>query len=234
MFKIALCDDEIQQLNVMEKIIEKRLAQANIEFVLEKYRSGECLLEAKTEFDVAFLDIEMTGITGIEVAKTLLQNNPEMNIVFVSSHEELVFEAIRVQPVRFVRKRFLAEELAEAIDFALEIHRKREGVIRFVSGKSEFKLKAGDIICVETSGHYLEITAKSGKYRVRGKVMDYLVEFKMQDFLQIQKGIVVNMQKIDSIKRDRVYLKDGQCFNIGRTCKDSVKKDFLKFMRKGM
>lgn len=234
MFKIALCDDEIQQLNVMEKIIDKRLAQVNVEFVLEKYRSGESLLGAKADFDVAFLDIEMPGMTGIDVAKKLFQKSPEVNIVFVSSHEEMVFEAIKVRPFGFVRKRFLMEELVETLESVLEIYKKREHIIRFLSGRTEIELKSCNIICVETSGHYLEITTMSEKYRVRGKITDYLEEFKMQDFLQIQKGIVVNMQKIDSIKGDKVHLEDGQYFNISRKNKDEVKKEFLRFMRKGM
>lgn len=234
MFRIALCDDEIEQLELMKQIIGERLQHANVEFVLEKYLSGKSLLNAKGAFDVAFLDVEMPGMTGIEVARALLQKSSELNIVFVSSYEEMVFEAIRVRPLRFVRKRFLAEELSEAVDFALEIQKKREGVIRFISGKSEFELKTCDIICVETSGHYLEINAKSGQYRVRGKIADYLDEFKMQDFLQIQKGIVVNMQRIDSIKGDKVHLEDGQYFNISRGSKDTIKKEFLRFMRKGM
>ncbi len=234
MFRIALCDNEIEQLKLMEQIIGEKLQQENVEFVLKKYSSGESFLEAGYAFDVAFLDIEMQGMTGIDVARVLLERNPDVDIVFVSSHEEMVFEAIRVRPLRFVRKRFLAEELVESLDFALEIHKKRAGVIRFVSGKSEFELKSCDIIYVETSGHYLEITAKTGQYRVRGKIADYLDEFKMQDFLQIQKGIVVNMQRIDLIKGDKVHLDDGQYFNISRGSKDTIKKEFLKFMRKGM
>lgn len=234
MIKIALCDDEREQLDLMEQIIGKSLLQIGMEHVFAKFISGEELLMASDikDFYAVFLDIDMPEISGIDVARKLPDLNEHIQIVFVSNHEDMVFEAIHVRPVRFIRKRFMREELREAVDFLVKEFERAAGTLIFGSGRAMVEVKSSDIIYIETTGHYLRIILTSGERKVRGKISDYLPELKNYYFLQVQKGIVVNMFKIVLIKGDKVFLSNDVNFTISRGIKDEVKREFLKFMRK--
>jgi len=52
------------------------------------------------------LDIDMPGISGLDLAETLRASNLNLLIIFLSNHEEFVFKAIEFQPFRYIRKRY--------------------------------------------------------------------------------------------------------------------------------
>ena len=58
-----------------------------------------------------FLDIDMPGISGLEIAKKLREENSDIILIFVSAHEQYVFESIEYSPFRYIRKSRIEKEL---------------------------------------------------------------------------------------------------------------------------
>ena len=71
MIKIAVCDDEKQVRLRLLTIIQQYFNENNREVWVAGFKKGEELLNAKTRFDIIFLDIEMPELNGIETAKIL-------------------------------------------------------------------------------------------------------------------------------------------------------------------
>ena len=61
----------------------------------------------------------MPQMTGIQAAQRVREALPDVGLVFVSSCESMVFEAIKTTPLRFIRKARLEEELEEAVTAVL-------------------------------------------------------------------------------------------------------------------
>ena len=80
--KILCLDDERLALQMLEMCVKKVKPDAEV----LAYDDQDDLLEEaeKNGCDVAFLDIHMRGMNGVEVAKRLKQSNPRMNIIFVT------------------------------------------------------------------------------------------------------------------------------------------------------
>lgn len=236
MFNIAICDDETEQLDIMERFIHENMVQAKIFYQVIRFNRGEDLIDRarKEQMAAVFLDIDMPGMTGIEVAKELVKENKEIRIFFISNHEEMVFEAIHTRPVRFVRKNNMINEMAEAVLFLKKELEKEDGVICFTSGKNSHELKSGKIMYIESEGHYLRIISESGVTRIRGKISDYAQILKEHSFLQIQKGVLLNMKYISGMKGEHVFLRNNLCFSISRGKRDEIRKEFLKYMRREM
>ena len=87
--RIAICDDEVSMVQILEEKIKKLLPDA----VIEKYLSGEELIASGSKPDLLFLDIQMPGMDGMETAKMLRQDNEDMILIFVTAAEEYVFQA---------------------------------------------------------------------------------------------------------------------------------------------
>ena len=87
--QIAICDDEVSMVQILEKKIKKLLPDA----VIDKYLSGDELIASGSKPDILFLDIQMPGMDGMETAKVLRQDNEDMILIFVTAAEAYVFQA---------------------------------------------------------------------------------------------------------------------------------------------
>ena len=86
--RILCVDDEKLALQMLEQAIKN--AKPDAEVLAFKYQD-ELIAEAEENgCDIAFLDIHMRGMNGVEVAKQLKRINPKMNIIFVTGFNEWI------------------------------------------------------------------------------------------------------------------------------------------------
>lgn len=112
--RIAICDDD----KVMCDEICKKINQYNCNYYIDLFRGGMDLLNIDKIYDIVFLDIEMSGIDGMETASLLRQKNNNEHIIFLTSHSEFMQEAFKVKAFRYLNKPIKQEELIEALNAA--------------------------------------------------------------------------------------------------------------------
>ena len=127
---IIAVDDERLALEVLQDAIEKAVPEARVRGFrdpaeAEAYvRSNGC--------DVAFLDIKMRGVTGLELAKRFKDIRGEMNIVFVTGYSEYLLDAFRLYASDYILKPATPEAVARAMEhLRCPIRPKQEKHIRF-------------------------------------------------------------------------------------------------------
>lgn len=99
---------QLKELFIITKLKVELIPFPSAESFLEEYR--------KSPFDVVFLDIDMPGMSGIELASEVRKRDMETALIFVSAHEHFVFESIHYAPFRFIRKGELDADVQEAVD----------------------------------------------------------------------------------------------------------------------
>ena len=112
--RILCLDDEELALRMLETCVREVKPDAEV----EGFDDQDELLEAaeKSGCDVAFLDIHMRGMTGVEVAKRLKEMNPKMNIIFVTGFSEYKGDAMDMKASGYIMKPVTKEEVAEELD----------------------------------------------------------------------------------------------------------------------
>lgn len=142
--KVLLVDDEELQLIRLKSAVEKALPEGTEIFC---YSNPVTALEENTEakIDVAFLDIEMPKINGIQLAKKLKAINPSVNIVFVTAYNEYAVDAYRIHASGYITKPVNENKLREEMEVLrkpIEIkHEKR----LYVKCFGNFEVFAGGI-----------------------------------------------------------------------------------------
>lgn len=234
MINIAICDDEFNQCEKTEEMIKKYKTESYGEWCIEKFDKTKDILEyvKSKEVHAVFLDIDMPDESGINLAREILEVNEYTKILFASSHEELVFDAIKVKPLRFVRKGNLEEDMKDAMDALNKELSSAATLITFTSGKTTTDVKMKNIVSIESNAHYLIVNSVKEELKVRGKISDYLPALDESLFVQIQKGIIINMMYIESLKADKIRIKGGIEYNISRTYLDETRKAFMRYMRR--
>ena len=110
--KIAVCDDESKILEEIAAFIEKEFPGSRV----LTFSDGQSFLSAvksapEKEPEVLLIDIDMPGMSGMEVAAALAEEKSRTLIVFVTAHDELVYDSFKYHPFAFVRKKYLEDEL---------------------------------------------------------------------------------------------------------------------------
>lgn len=106
---IAVCDDKQASLDIIQKELVKAANNLNITIETYLYMDGnevvDLICNSKEDFDILFLDIDMPNISGLEVAKKIRNAGSDIILIFISAHEQYVFESIDYNPFKYIRKK---------------------------------------------------------------------------------------------------------------------------------
>ena len=115
MLSIAICDDQQDSLETIEEELHRSSKNLNVEIETHLYTDGNDMLgqmkNNKDYFDVVFLDIDMPKISGLDVAAKMRSINQEILLVFISAHEQYVFDSIDYSPIKYIRKLKMHDEI---------------------------------------------------------------------------------------------------------------------------
>ena len=113
--KVLALDDERNALEMMMQTLQEVAPDIDI----HGFRDPEEAIawaEDNAPVDVAFLDIQMRGITGLTVAKHLKKSNPKINLVFTTGYSEYAVDACNMQSSGYLLKPVSTDKVKHALD----------------------------------------------------------------------------------------------------------------------
>lgn len=230
--RIAVCDDTREYREYIYQLINKYSEDYTID--VELFDCGESLLEfVKTTgpYDILFLDIEMDGISGIDVANYIRKSNEKSIIFFITAFMNYVSDAFRVLAFQFILKPI--DEKAFEMDFKRAIKKYRELHCKYIIDNKEEKivLEYSDIEYIESKNRHVCVHTKDKKqYTHFGKLNDEYKILKDYDFVKTHQSFLVNMNRIENIMKTDVMLDNGELVPISRQLKSEFMEHFNLFL----
>ena len=198
MVKIAICDDEEKSVVLHEKIVKECLQLAGIGYEITTYTQSQNLLYDITDdaffYDLILLDIEMPGISGMEIPQQIKGYLPNVRIIFVTSHTEYAIDAFELSIFRYVPKNNLEVKLTAAvIDAAklIELEAGQEYTIQTANRMEKIPYK--DIFYIQRDGKNASIVSSVGTSKVRKSLQQVFEELNTPEFIFIDRGYIVNI-----------------------------------------
>ncbi len=234
--RIAICDDDINFINTIEKYIDKH--KRNI-IDCDEYQSGEELVYAYKEnqerYDVIFLDMEMEQLNGIETANLIRTIDERVIIVFITSHTEYMRESFKCSPFRFLVKPVDEGEFKDVLrDIRGKISAQRK-VYAFSENKAKIRLYCDDIIYCESQDHWVMIHTKEKTYKICKSLNDVYEQLDPEMFCRVHKSFVINLFYIKSIKdNDAELYHSDKLIPISRSYKKDVIKEYTDFLERDL
>lgn len=223
--QICIVDDEKECRDTLMAILEQYSQEKAVPISCHVFADAKSFLSAykKGLYDIIFLDIYIDSMTGMDLAEHIRKQTDREMIIFCTTSLEDMPQAFRFHAFEYIIKPATYERVEKVLLDATAILPKAEAFVEFSAGKETVRIRVGDIRCVTTQGHYLEIdTGASMLLRTRLTLKEFLEKVaSYNQFLSINKGIVVNMDYIKSIEDKNCLLKDGQTLPV--KVRDSVK-----------
>lgn len=221
---LLLIDDNEESLHHFSQILKDYCSKRNIKVHLTEFTNFSFNDLTKQDYDIAFLDIDMPGISGFEVAQHLKKYSSFCNIVYVSAKTELVFDSFDYSTVH----NFIPKGCTLPL-----IHRKLNQIFKSklmelipvsVNGIS-VDLQINKIIYLKKEHNDLYIYCSNAVYRQRinlNQIINVLNESSLK-FVQVHKSIIVNLDYIINFKDGYIELSTGKKILVSRT----YRKHFL-------
>ena len=200
--RILVIDDERPALDEITYLLEH---DDRVALVHATDSSTEALrLLKQLEVDAVFLDIQMPGLSGIELAQVLSRFRTPPATVFVTAHDEHAVDAFDLQAVDYVLKPVRKERLAEAVRRVLTANRpeledeqvpvERGGVTRFVP--------LSQIRYVEAEGDYARLHTAADTYLVRVPLTQLEQDWAEAGFVRIHRSLLIATHFVDEVRVD--------------------------------
>ena len=233
MIRIAIVDDEKIILRSIHKKIEGLFCKAGVKFEIYDYTDAVVALKEieKSSFDILFLDIDMPEISGMEIAKKLRVQEENIDIVFITNKEELVYDAIKFTPFRFIRKYRFEDEIEEAVNEFMNKFGKNNYTYMFSTPQGKKGVLVTRIKYIEVMSHKLNVYGINESFIANGNLKDIENIFYDYGFLKIHQSYLVNYRFINLIKYKEVILDDGKTLPISRGKYEKIKFDYMRFSR---
>lgn len=232
--KIAICDDEEKAIALHERIVRDCLQSQGIGYEITTYTQSRNLLYDITDdgffYDLILLDIEMPGISGMEIPQQLKGFLPNVRIIFVTSHTEYAIDAFELSIFRYVPKNNLEVKLAAAVTDAaklIELEAGQEYTIQTASRMEKIPYK--DIFYIQRDGKNASIISSVGIAKVRKSLQQVFDELNTPEFIFVDRGCIVNIIQIMKISDGMVVLKNGEQLPISRSHLQEVKQKINQF-----
>jgi Response regulator of the LytR/AlgR family len=215
-----LIEDNLRQIPYIEHVASCKNAKDALKILQEE------------KIDLIFLDIQMPGLTGLQLLQSL--DHPPM-VIMITAFEHHAVEAFDLQVVDYVVKPFRFERLLKACNRAAELFRMKNQTVNekkfekdhfFVPVEySLVKIVIGDIEYIEGLKDYIKIHLSSSSKPVVTRMSIKSLEEKLppQAFIRTHKSYLVAASRITRVKRDMVCLGTLE-IPIGDMYRENVEK----------
>ncbi|MBH5319450.1 response regulator transcription factor [Paenibacillus sp. GSMTC-2017] len=241
MYRVAICDDEDKQRELVKSSLIALSIKTNIEFEIQLFSSGEQLVahyeRHETPFHLFILDIEMGGMNGIQTARKIRGlNKLDEQIIFLTSYPHYMVESFDVMTFQYLIKPIAPATLEEKVIKVCQYFKALDKKFMIIkSGYEEIILKHDDLISIEAAKSFtikskLHLITSTGTYESKGIISDYAVTLKDCNFLQIHRSIIINLLHVKKFASGVVLMSNGMELPIGRSKVKEVKDIYTKFM----
>ena len=222
--KAILVDDDINFCEIFQARLQDNAENLGITIECDVCHNSEEVLQRNVVYDVYFLDIEMSGMNGLELAAKLRACFVKAEIIFLSFYEQYVWRAFDVRPRAFIRKAQMDKDLPDALEVLIEQDWKRNAVVEIsCKGNQTDKIKPMEILFCMSEEHYVRFVREDGQSKLYRMKLDRVEEMLSKyHFIRTHSRYLINSEYIHEISSDQIVLANGQKIPISRAYRRKI------------
>ena len=179
--------------------------------------------------DILFLDIELYKLSGIELGHFIRYelDNMGIQLIYISGISSYAMQLFKTQPLEFLVKPITFEQMAETMDLAIKIIKKKQERFEFQQVKDHYYVSQGDIIYFESQGRKLRLVTTDGIYEFYGRIKEVIKKLS-DDFMIIHQSYVINKARVRHYAYENVEMENGDILTISQNMRKQVRDTILR------
>ena len=232
---IAICDDEPVILEQLQSTVREILG-ADYELSVTAGTTAEDIMKAGEPFQLALLDVQLAGGSGIDLARQMLLDNPSCRIIFVSGYTGVISTVYEVPHYCFVLKDQIAEQLPRFLHRAADEAAQDAGrELQIRRYRRTERMKISQIVFMERRKHLTFITMTTGEvFECKEKLQELLERIASPYFCRCHVSYVVNLEHTASIDGHYLKMDTGDQVPVSNTYEEETWKAYSRYLRRGL
>ena len=233
MINIAVCENNDADAIKIRCCIEYYFTNHPATYNVDLYTSGEAFLlnTSCKKYDIAFLTATSQGIDGIELARHLRRINSAILLIFVSDSHKQVFRSFEVEPLTYLLKPIIYENLYIVMQHAArKLLATPEQSFAFSFGNTLYVVPLSEIVYFESRLRIINIQTLRERYQFYGKLSEIERRLHNKSFVRCHQSYIINMQHILRVDNTSILTKTNETINISRGKSQLVKKQLVEYI----
>lgn len=231
MLNLAVCDDERIVLQEFEQHVEKFKEETNQNIKTTLFQSGEDLVEKyHGEFDVIFLDIQMGGMNGIQIAREIREMDEKVVIVFLTSIMKYVLEGYKVNAKNYLMKPLSYQRFKIEMEQLVSKWKRDKEFILVKNDSGKYIIYLNQIIYIETFERNTLIHREQDEIICYKTMKEHEDSLKDNHFYRVHSSYIVNLSYISEVVNNEIKLITGDYVLLSKNRKKSFMDAWLKFL----
>lgn len=238
MVRCIAIDDEPLALRQIKSYIERC---EQLELVATCRSAQEALDVIKEQpVDLILVDINMPDMNGLDFVRSLTSN---YYIIFTTAHSEFALEGFKLNAIDYLMKPFSFTEFMKAVQKVVSLvelvqrchaaesaimvqEESTDEVIDTISVKADYKtqiVKTADIVYLESAGEYVRLHIEDNStITTLFRLKNMEAALPSSSFLRVHRSYIVNLKRISSYTKGRIFLDNGEYIPLGENYKDRL------------
>lgn len=229
-YRIAITDDNPVDIKYISSVLQRWADMRGLSVQIDPYPSAEAFLfryEEDPACDIILLDIEMSGMDGVTMAKKLREKNSTAVIVFITGYSDYIAEGYDVSALHYLMKPVDPERFMQVMDRAVERLCREERLLTVKTASEIVRIPMGSVLFLEAARNYVTIhTENREDFVVRHKLGDFENELD-ERFLRVGRSYIVNLAKLYRITRSELSFPDGTVLALPRGAYDTLNRAII-------
>lgn len=229
-FRIAVCDDCEADLEYVSSLLTEWAGKKDVMIQTDTFSSAESFLFHYAEdkgFDLLLLDVEMSAMDGVTMAKKIRQDNEAVQIVFITGYSDYIAEGYEVAALHYLMKPVNKEKLFHVLDRALEKQKQNERYLNLELSGELLRLPFYEIRYLEVRQNYVTVYAKE-EYTVKRTLGEFEKELDSR-FFRAGRSVILNLKCVQRVTKKEVFLSDGTVLPLPRGVYDSLNRAIIAY-----
>lgn len=215
MYRIALCDDDKNFLELLEERVKEYCERNNLSIIIQSFFDSDILaeqIEDKKYFDIYILDVEMPRYSGVELAKLINRLSDSAYIILLTAHEAYAIEACGINIAKYILKKNLDSSLKSVLDqMFICLNQMKSNKIYIISNQRKFvKLHQRNIIYAYKNQKSTIFVLEGGiEESERIPLQDVHNRMDNKDMVLIDRGLIINLVHIRKIAEKKIIMDEG-------------------------
>jgi len=228
MIEIAIIDDNEHCAGAVENGV--RQVMPTQDYCLKCFHNPKEFVNAtKTRrFDIVLMDIILGTENGIEFAAKILKTMPGASIIFISANSDFYQDVYKVEHAYFLIKPIDNQKLKDAIQKCMHRLQKQFMMLEFKGEISKVYFK--DVIYIESNLRKVILHLKNESSICKNGKLSVMENKLPHVFARCQQSFIVNLEHIQRIKNDLIYLNNGKIIKISKARVVEFKNKYTKYL----
>ena len=212
MLKVCVVEDSRSDAQVMRRSLERYGSEKGVGMTISWFANAMEFVGAGQVYDLVFLDIDLPGINGMELAGLIRAYDTETAIIFVTNLAQYAVQGYEVSALDFVLKPISYYNFAMRMDKVMRLVRRKAGGHVVIESRDQVRVVSyDDLVYVTVSNHKLSFSvAGDAPVEARGSLKSIEGRFADGPFVLISSSCLVNMNYVRSYRGNSLLLTTGE------------------------